>query len=155
MARPTKERIVNNPPLYTEFKPRGVSMKFIEEIKLSLDEYEALRLSDYNGLSQEEAAEEMEISRPTFTRLIEIARKKIADFIINGKMLTIEGGNIHFRKNIIKCDNCGYMFKINFGTKFVKCPECSSNRLINLAEGFGHGNCCKNKSLKNIGDNYE
>lgn len=130
-------------------------MKFIEEIKLSLDEYEALRLSDYNGLSQEEAAEEMEISRPTFTRLIEIARKKIADFIINGKMLTIEGGNIHFRKNIIKCDNCGYMFKINFGTKFVKCPECSSNRLINLAEGFGHGNCCKNKSLKNIGDNYE
>lgn len=154
MARPKIERIVNNPPLFTEFKPRGVSIRFIEEVKLTLDEYEAFRLSDYNGLSQEEAAEEMEISRPTFTRLIEKARKKIADFIVNGKLLNIDGGNIHFRKNIIKCENCGHMFIINFDATFVKCPECSSNKLFNLAGGFGHGNCCKNKFLSK-GANYE
>ena len=59
---------------------------------------------EYIDVSKDpEAAEEMEISRPVFSRLIEQARKKIAQLIINGHLLSIEGGNIHFRKNIIKC----------------------------------------------------
>ncbi len=148
MARPEKERTVYNPPLFTEFKPLGAAARFLGEIQMSLDEYEAFRLTDYEGLLHEEAANEMGISRSTFTRLIEKSRKKIAELIINGKLLSIDGGNIHFRKNIIRCNDCGYMFKINFQTTFDKCPECDSSNLINLAGGFGHGKCCANFNMK-------
>jgi len=142
MPRPEKNRIVYKPPLFSEFKPIGIAGNSLIQVLLSLDEYEAFRLSDYEGLSQAEAAEEMEISRPTFTRLIEKARKKIADFIVQGKVLTIEGGNIHFRRNIIRCLDCEHMFQINMNESITECPDCGSKNLINLAGGFGHGQCC-------------
>lgn len=142
MARPKIKRMVSKPPLFSEFKPLGSQMRLLKGVELSLDEYEAFRLADYEGLSHEEAAEEMEISRSTFTRLIEKSRKKIAELIVNGKYLTIDGGNIHFRKNIIRCNDCGYLFKINFQSSFKNCPECNSSNLVNLAGGFGHGRCC-------------
>jgi len=142
MPRPENNRIVHEPPLFGEFKPVGIPGKLLTRILLSLDEYEAIRLADFNELSHEEAAEEMEISRSTFTRLIEKARKKIADFLVSGKILTIEGGSIHFRKNIIQCSNCGYMFKTKIGLILTHCPECGSTNLLNLAGGFGHGQCC-------------
>lgn len=144
MPRPQKERVVHKPPLFAEFKPTGIARKYLQQTSLSLDEYESIRLADYNGLSHNEAADEMEISRSTFTRLIEQARKKIASFIIKGESLIIEGGNIHFRNNIIKCQDCGYMFNININTSFSQCPECNSANLLNLAGGFGHGKCCTN-----------
>ena len=93
-------------------------------------------------LMHAEAADEMEISRSTFTRLIEKARKKIADFLIQGKLLTIEGGSIHFRNNIIHCQDCGHMFKTNIDNAITECPACHSKNLLNLAGGFGHGKCC-------------
>jgi len=142
MSRPEKKRIVFEPPVFTEFKPVGIANKLLERVDLTLDEYEAFRLTDYLGMSHEEAAEEMEISRSTFTRLIEKARKKIAELIVNGKSLAIEGGNIHFRNNIFRCFNCGYMFKTNISNSFIECPNCHSKNLINLAGGFGHGKCC-------------
>ena len=154
MPRPEKNRTIYKPPIFSEFKPTGISGRSLNQVVLSLDEYEAFRLADYDGLSHEEAADEMEISRSTFTRLIEKARKKIADFIIQGKLLTIEGGSIHFRNNIIQCEDCGYMFKINIGVSFTECPECKSKNLVNLAGGFGHGRCCVNKNQKRKGDNY-
>jgi len=146
MPRPKNNRIVQKPPIFTEFKPIGVAGRLLKQTSLSLDEYEAFRLADHLGLSHAEAAEEMEISRSTFTRLIEEARKKIADLIINGSMLMIDGGNIHFRKNIIRCLSCGYMFDINFGSPLSECPECHSTNLQNLAGGFGHGKCCSDKN---------
>ncbi len=142
MARPQKNRKVNTPPLFTNFKPAGISAKDLEQVVLSLDEFEAIRLSDFLGMSQEEAAGEMEISRPTFTRLIEVARKKLSDFLINGKNLRLEGGNIHFRQNILKCNTCGHMFHISLSTEIIHCPHCGSSELVNLAGGFGHGKCC-------------
>ncbi len=153
MARPQNNRFVSKPPVYKQFKPAGVAARFLEKISLSLDEYEALRLSDYEGMSQQEAADEMNISRPTFTRLIEGARKKMIEFMLSGKMLTIEGGNIHFRQNIIKCNNCGQMFVINIENSVESCPSCSSTDLINLAGGFGHGQCCINH-LNKGGSNH-
>ncbi|MEN8191372.1 MAG: DUF134 domain-containing protein [Bacteroidota bacterium] len=144
MPRPQKERMVHKPPLFTEFKPIGIARKYLQQTSLSLDEYEALRLADFEGLSHNEASDEMEISRSTFTRLIEQARKKLANFIVKGGSLMIEGGNIHFRNNIIKCLECGYMFNIDINTKFSQCPECNSINLLNLAGGFGHGECCTN-----------
>ena len=144
MPRPQDKRIVHEPPLFSEFKPLGIKGQDLEQILLTLDEYEALRLADYKSLSHAEAAEEMEISRSTFTRLIEKARKKIAELIIDGRLLTIDGGNIHFRNNIIRCDNCGHMFNIKINTTFSECPDCHSKKLVNLAGGFGHGKCCGN-----------
>jgi len=145
MPRPRSDRIVQMPPLFSEFKPIGVAGKLLKQTILSLDEYEAFRLADYIGLSHAEAADEMEISRSTFTRLIEKARRKVADLIIQGNLLTIEGGNIHFRKNIIRCNDCGYMFKININAAFVECPACNSGNLVNFAGGFGHGKCCSHR----------
>ncbi len=142
MPRPKKERIVQTPPFFTVFKPAGIESKLLSQTHLTLDEYEAFRLADFIGLSHNEAAEEMEISRSTFTRLIERARKKVSDFIIKGTLLTIEGGNIHFRNNLIKCLDCGHMFKIEMGKSLKKCPQCKSKKLLNLAGGFGHGECC-------------
>ncbi len=153
MPRPKNDRIVNEPPLYTEFKPIGVAGISLKQILLSLDEYEALRLADYRGLSQEEAADEMNISRSTFSRLVEQARKKIADFLVHGKLLTIDGGNIHFRNNIIRCLDCGYMFKTNISVPLQNCPDCDSKNLLNLAGGFGHGRCCVNNNQNRGGRN--
>lgn len=154
MSRPKNNRIVHEPPLFTNFKPIGVQGLSLEQISLSLDEFEAFRLSDNKGLSQAEAAEEMEISRPTFSRLIEQARKKIAELIINGKMLNIEGGNIHFRKNIMRCQSCGHMFNININDSITECPSCNSKNLLSLAGGFGHGRCCVNTNNQKKGGNY-
>lgn len=144
MPRPKKQRIVHEPPIFTEFKPLGIAGRHLERTSLFLDEFEAFRLCDYDGLSHAEAANEMEISRSTFTRLIEVARKKIAALIIHGKLLTIEGGNIHFRNNIIRCHDCGHMFNININRSISECPSCQSKNIINLAGGFGHGRCCSN-----------
>jgi uncharacterized protein len=153
MPRPKNDRIVNEPPLYSEFKPIGVSGVSLQQVLLSLDELEASRLADYQGLSHEEAAEEMNISRSTFSRLIEQARKKIADFLVHGKLLTIDGGSVHFRNNIIRCLDCGYMFKTNINVPLKNCPDCDSINLLNLAGGFGHGRCCVNTN-KNAGSNH-
>lgn len=147
MSRPKSDRIVHEPPLFSDFKPTGIRGQNLEQILLTLDEFEAFRLADHIGLSHATAANEMEISRSTFTRLIEKARQKIAEFIIQGKLLTIEGGSIHFRNNIIRCQSCGHMFKINISNTITECPACHSKNLINLAGGFGHGKCCNFNNL--------
>ncbi|MCK5155947.1 MAG: DUF134 domain-containing protein [Spirochaetales bacterium] len=146
MSRPKKERIVHQPPLFADFKPAGIPSSNLQPELLGLDEFEAIRLADYLGMDHNEAAEEMEISRPTFTRLIEAARKKMATFIIEGKHLQIEGGKIHFRGNVIQCHNCGHMIKTRFNQNITKCPACGSDNLIDLAGGFGHGSCCRRHS---------
>ena len=80
--RPKKERIVHAPPKVLIFKPAGIPSLNLEKVELSIDEYEAIRLADLFGDEQETAAQKMGISRPTFTRLIESARKKVADAIL-------------------------------------------------------------------------
>ena len=77
MPRPKSDRIVLEPPLFSEFKPIGVRGQDLDQILLTLDEFEAFRLADFKGLSHAGAADEMEISRSTFTRLIEKARKNV------------------------------------------------------------------------------
>lgn len=153
MPRSKKEKMVYCPPLFAAFKPVNVMRNSLQRLPLSLDEYEAIRLADYLGLAHAEAAQEMEVSRSTFSRLIERARKKMAQFLVDGKELFIEGGNIHFRGNIIRCQDCGHMFKINIGVTFSECPECSSSNLVSLAGGFGHGRCCEHRN-NSEGGNY-
>lgn len=87
MPRPKKHRHVCCHPSAYYFKPRGIPMAELEEIILHHDELEAVRLADLLAYSHEEAAKEMKISRATFGRIVELARKKIADGILNGKAL--------------------------------------------------------------------
>jgi len=142
MPRPQFNRIVHEPPLYSQFKPTEVRAQDAKQIILSLDEFEAFRLADQLGYFHAQAADEMEISRSTFSRLIEKARKKIADFIILGGVLTIAGGKVHFRINILQCRDCGHMFKVKFERDVSECPECHSEKILNMAGSFGHGKCC-------------
>jgi predicted DNA-binding protein (UPF0251 family)/predicted Fe-Mo cluster-binding NifX family protein len=93
MPRPLKCRRVEFLPGVTYFKPAGIPLKNLDEISMSVEEAEALRLKDLEGLEQEGGAEKMNISRPTFQRVLASARQKIADALLNGKAIRIEGGN--------------------------------------------------------------
>jgi predicted DNA-binding protein (UPF0251 family) len=145
MARPEKDRKVYEPPAFKCFKPAGVRKGMLETVILTLDEYEALRLADYHGLEHSEAAEKMSISRPTFTRLVSRARKKLSDMLINGKVLQIEGGAVHFAQNKIKCLACGNIFQDSLDQNEYICPDCGSRLFEDMAKGFGHGRCCGKK----------
>lgn len=94
MSRPRICRRVGCNPDVTYFKPRGIPLGELKEIVLPVDEYEAVRLKDLEGLEQEECARKMGISQPTFHRLVLSARKRIADAIINGKAIKISGGRL-------------------------------------------------------------
>ena len=142
MPRPRIERRVKEPPRFQRFKPVGIPARLLERIPLTLDEFEALRLADYKDLEHQKSAEEMGISRPTFTRLIDSARKKVAKAIVEGKEIFIMGGTIYFRNNIIKCLNCGTIIPIDFENNVdIKCPNCGGIDFINLAQQFGFGKC--------------
>jgi uncharacterized protein len=93
MSRPKKCRCINCSPNSLYFKPKGIPLVQLEEVLLSLDELEAIRLADHEGLYHEEAAARMSVSRATFGRILDSARKKIADALINGKALKIDSAS--------------------------------------------------------------
>ncbi len=92
MPRPSKTRKVAFIPNITYFKPAGVPLRQLEEVVLTMEELEAVRLKDLEGLEQEAAAEQMQVSRPTFRRILVGARSKIAEALTGGKAIRIEGG---------------------------------------------------------------
>ena len=94
MPRPCRCRRIRCKPDTNYFKPRGIPLDVLEEINLTLDELEAIRLADLGELYQEDAAKKMNVSRQTFGNIINSAHKKIADALLNAKALKIEGGNI-------------------------------------------------------------
>lgn len=94
MARPKKCRCIGSNPQAGYFKPRGIPLTELEEVALSMDEFEAVRLADFEGLYHEAGAEKMKISRATFGRILSVARGKIAESLVKGKALKIE-----FHKN--------------------------------------------------------
>lgn len=150
MPRPVKWRKVAFIPGVRYFIPTGVSKCEIEENVLKIEELEALRLKDLEGLEQEECAVKMEVSRQTFQRILSTARQKVADALISGKAIRIEGGN--FTSNIcpMKCHNCQKEWtesyenfqKILDGT--YECPNCGSKDVTcqyGRGKRFCGGNC--------------
>lgn len=133
MPRQKKCRNIENPPIYDGYKPVGIPSKHLDYIDLRLEEYEAIRLADYINLRQEEAAIRMNISRPTFTRIYNSARKKIAQAFVEGKMLLFKGGNIDIDENWFKCLDCNEVFKLNTDSE-IFCSSCKSENLENLKE---------------------
>ena len=97
MPRPKKSRWIAHQPGVSFFKPQGIPLRMLEQVYLEVDELEAMRLADLQGLSQEEAAQQMNVSRATFGRIVAGGRKKIADALVHGKAIRIEGGQIEFR----------------------------------------------------------
>ena len=90
MPRPRKERLVKGCPNSNYFKPAGIPKFELDEIILTKDEFESIRLKDFERLDQTSSAKEMGVSQPTFHRLVDSARKKIADAIVNGKAILLD-----------------------------------------------------------------
>jgi len=94
MPRPCCQRRVAGQPAAAVFKPLGVPLRDLETVEMTLDEFEAIRLADLDGLYQESAAAQMEVSRPTFSRITASAHRKLADALVHGKALRIGGGPV-------------------------------------------------------------
>lgn len=141
MARPFKCRRVAFLPGVTFFKPAGIPLRSLEEVQLSLEEAEALRLKDLEGLEQEEGAEKMNVSRPTFQRVLASARKKTADALLNGKAIRIEGGNFEIAHNRFRCRS-GHEWEVEIPTTVLPalCPTCNTSDVQPvLPERFSYG----------------
>lgn len=93
MVRPRLQRRIAFQPQTNYFKPAGVPITELEEVVLSMEELEAIRLSDSEEKDQQTIAEMMNISQPTLSRLLKSARKKIATALVEGKAIKVEGGN--------------------------------------------------------------
>ena len=137
MRGPYRKRRVDLPPRFVNFKPQGIPARLLERIVVTVDEFEAIRLADYLDLEHAEAAKKMDISRPTFTRLVDKARKKIARAIIEGKEIVIEGGNIHFVNDWYRCRDCGEIDVLNPDATDYGCKNCGSD---NVEPWYGYGN---------------
>ena len=145
MARPFKCRRVAFMPGVTYFKPAGIPLRALEEVQLSIEEAEAIRLKDLEGLEQEEGAERMNVSRPTFQRVLASARQKMADALLNGKAIRIEGGNFEMSPRRFRCAN-GHEWEVPFETMTEAtpqlCPVCnaaSAEPLVPAGLGWGGG----------------
>ncbi|WP_102399367.1 DUF134 domain-containing protein [Haloimpatiens massiliensis] len=130
MPRPTKFRNVEFFPKDTYFVPQGKHKCEIEEMVLKVEELEAMRLKDIEGLKQEECAEKMQISRQTFQNIIDSARKKVAIALTEGKAISINGGNYTTRHCKFKCKSCGITYEVNYEQDKHKCPECGSEEVM-------------------------
>jgi len=138
MARPKCCRRVSEKPDCTVFKPVGVPVASLEEVILSMDEFEAIRLADLEGLYQEQAADRMNVSRQTFGRIIETARRKVAQVLTAGLALRIEGGEIEMpEQREFNCDQCQHTWGLPYGTgRPQECPKCKS-KSIHRSENQG------------------
>lgn len=107
MGRPPLRRTVARLPKAVFFKPAGVPVRNLEQVGLGVDEVEALRLVDLEGFSQEEAAAGLGVSRQTVGRILEQARRKVADALVNGKAVLIGGGAYTVAQARL-CASCGH-----------------------------------------------
>jgi uncharacterized protein len=136
--KPRKKRDVLYPPGAVYFKPQGIPMLYLNIINLTIDEYEAVRLGDLENFKHLAAAKQMNISRPTFTRLLRNAHSKISDAIVNGKAIRIEGGDYRLLGNRFRCRKCGSFWNAAEEDKEnkqdAKCLNCNSAEVDNIGE---------------------
>ena len=125
--RPKNNRNVFDPPRFRGFKPFGYYASQGEPVLLLFEEYASIKLCDYELMVQSEAAKAMKISRPTFTRIYESARRKIALALSESRTIEVEKGNAYFDHEWYHCSGCGIFFN-NPGEQFNfdHCPLCKS-----------------------------
>ncbi len=143
MPRRRKRCWVEYLPAVSCFRPGELPGGEAEEVKLSVEELEAVRLKDLVGLDQEQCAERMGIGRTTFQRILYAARSKIADALVNGKVLRVEGGEYQVPQlRAFRCEACGCEYDAPLGAGEVEqgfvCPRC---RKEPVERGRGRGHC--------------
>ena len=151
MPRPIKCRRVAHIPGTIYFKPAGIPLSELDEVVVSVDEIEAIRLKDIEGLEQEQGAEKMNISRPTFQRMLTSARGKIADALINGKAIRIDGGNVEMAQHRFRCAKDGQEWEVPSeelaSGQPQCCPKCNTPQeapVVGMGwHSKGRGYCCR------------
>jgi uncharacterized protein len=133
MPRPKRFRKVLEEPQIRCFKPERESIDSIEPIKITIDEFEAIRLRDYHDIQQKRSAEIMGISQPTFHRILTSVRKKISKALIDGKTIIIVGEDYITDKKRYKCNICGFEW-LSPEKEYEKCPDCQSKDIIIVLE---------------------
>jgi len=135
MGRQPRWRRVDFMPRVTYFKPSGVPLASLQEVRLSIEEAEAIRLRDIEGLGQDDCAQKMSVSRTTFARILLSARQKMADALLNGKAIRIEGGNYEMAVRQFRCGN-GHEWQIPFEVMVKQppalCPTCKTSDIMSL-----------------------
>jgi uncharacterized protein len=150
MPRPIKCRRVNFLPPVKYYKPVGIPIRNVEEVCISVEEVEAIRLKDLDGLEQAEAAEMMNISRPTFHRILNSAHHKIAEALFGGKAIRIGGGNFEIPPCHFKCINLhewDVPFDVDKNTLPVICPTCQAQE-IKCSHPFEAKECVKSGNMR-------
>lgn len=141
MGRPPKCRRVEFMPQCTYFKPAGVPLWSLKDVGLTVEEVEALRLKDLEGLEQESCAERMGISRPTFQRILTSARNKVAQALVYGKAIRVEGGNFEYVSRRLQCVRCRHEWERRPSEPVdIRCPRCSGTE---ITTAFGRRDCRK------------
>jgi len=128
-------RKIISPPAMKGFQPIGVPFSEAAVVILLYEEYEALRLADYSGLKQEEAAELMNISRPTFTRIYSSCLKKLAMAFTEGRSIVIEGGDVEFDKQWYRCHLCSTVFH-HPDAEHKECISCHSEDIEHINQSI-------------------
>ncbi len=134
MGRPPKCRRVEFLPHCTYFKPAGIPLWSLEEVALTIEEVEALRLKDIEGLEQESCAERMGISRPTFQRILTSARQKLTHALVEGKAIRLEGGNYEYVSRRFRCAECRTEWDGQPAETEPSCPKCGSEEVASLSQ---------------------
>jgi predicted DNA-binding protein (UPF0251 family) len=137
VGRPPCPRRVAGPPRCVYFKPAGIPLSRLEEVALSVDELEALRLADLEGLYQDAAAARMGVSRPTFARIVGLSRRKVAEALVQGRALRIGGGPVAFvGRRRFRCEACGHEWSLAFGAgRPTPCPSCRARSFSRIDAG--------------------
>lgn len=135
MPRKKRNRRIQLPPAIKGMSVSGVRGRRSNEVFLHLDEYETIRLLDYFNMTQEQAAVLMNVSRPTLTRIYEVARNKVATAFVEGRDIVFKGGKVYFDENEYTCNSCGANFKKPEGGEAV-CPSCNSKDVVTLNDFY-------------------
>lgn len=140
MPRAKTLRMLQELPIVKGFRPLWMRANYRQAVILNLEEYEVLRLIDYESKIHEEVAGMMNVSRPTVTRIYESARKKISTALVEGRSFLIEGGEIEISEHHYLCEECQHRISIALeDEKPGICPACGSERIISLNDCFIRG----------------
>lgn len=131
--RPKRNRRIQRAPFSRRFQPGGIKEEAAHEVFLLFEEFESVRLADYKHLTQAQAAKVMGVSRPTFTRIYEEARRKIAMALAESRSIVIEGGNYEIEENWFYCNDCRVSFRSDEGSPGA-CIVCGSASLRDMTE---------------------
>ena len=128
----TKIRKIKSFPPYSQYKPPRIPLNNLKKVIVTLDEFDAIKMVDYENQAQRKAAHSMGVSQATLNRVLKSARSKIAESLVNGYALILEGGKNVLPCRIFKCNSCSYQWSPKGQGLPKKCPTCSSEEISRI-----------------------